>query len=203
MSNLWVAASDNDIDAVKKFLEAGEYTANSKDENGYTPIHAAASYGHKELLRYLIENGGDPNITDGEGDTPLHAVEDVETAQLLLELGAELAKKNQDDQTPLDKAVDEQEYPELINFLMIKSGKQPENIELTVNYEDPTTDISGEQVATEEQRKKLGEIIQNGTDADLEKFLQETVGGDPDASGSSGRPKKQRRANDEQIRAMP
>ena len=37
--------------------------------------HAAASWGHGELLRYLLENGGDANIGDSDGDTPLHVCE--------------------------------------------------------------------------------------------------------------------------------
>ncbi len=35
--------------------------------------HAAAAYGHIELMRYLLDDaGGDVNIVDNDGDTPLH-----------------------------------------------------------------------------------------------------------------------------------
>ncbi|ANB13000.1 hypothetical protein AWJ20_1278 [Sugiyamaella lignohabitans] len=84
--NIWIAASDNDIKAVKEYITSGAHTPADKDANGYTPIHAAASYGHIELLRYLInEAGGDINITDEDGDTPLHTVESVETAKFIIE----------------------------------------------------------------------------------------------------------------------
>lgn len=37
----------------------------------------------------MNEYGADVNITDEEGDTPLHVVETVECAKLLIELGAD------------------------------------------------------------------------------------------------------------------
>lgn len=37
--------------------------------------HAAASWSHIELLRFLLDNGGDVNIVDNEGDTPMHMCE--------------------------------------------------------------------------------------------------------------------------------
>lgn len=65
-------------------------TVNSKDENGYTAIHAAASWGHGDLLRTLVsEYGGDINVADNDGDTPLFTVESIEMCRLVLELGGD------------------------------------------------------------------------------------------------------------------
>lgn len=67
--------------------------------------HAAASYGHVSVLEYLVSQGiffrngplpidnhlapgGNPNIEDSDGDTPLYTVEDVETAEWLVQHGA-------------------------------------------------------------------------------------------------------------------
>jgi ankyrin repeat protein len=61
--------------------------------------HAAASYGHLELLEYLIEKGGDINITDEDGDTPLFTVESVETARWMVDHGANYDIKNNEGQT--------------------------------------------------------------------------------------------------------
>lgn len=84
-TNIWIAAADNDIEYVQKAISSGSNTANDKDNNGYTPIHAAVSYGHIELLRYLISQGGNINITDNDGDTPLHSVESLIVARVLIE----------------------------------------------------------------------------------------------------------------------
>lgn len=38
--------------------------------------------------------GGDVNVTDSDGDTPLYLVEDIETAQFLIENGAVVQRTN-------------------------------------------------------------------------------------------------------------
>lgn len=99
-TNIWIASADNDLEYVKKSISSGTHTANDKDNNGYTPIHAAVSYGHLDLLRYLVSQGGDVNITDNDGDTPLHSVEDVKVARVLIEeFGADWRRKNSSGQT--------------------------------------------------------------------------------------------------------
>lgn len=99
-TNIWIAASDNDIEYVKNAIGSGTNSANDKDANGYTPVHAAASYGHLELLRYLITQGGNVDIADSDGDTPLHSVEDVTTAKVLIEeFSADWRLKNSEGQT--------------------------------------------------------------------------------------------------------
>lgn len=57
--------------------------------------HAAASYDHRPIVTYLISKGGNINITDEDGDTPLYTVESVECARFLIEqCGADPAWKN-------------------------------------------------------------------------------------------------------------
>lgn len=60
--------------------------------------HAAASYHHFELLEYLLSVGGDINIPDAEGETPLFTVEGAEAARWLVEHGADVAAENGDGQ---------------------------------------------------------------------------------------------------------
>ncbi|KAG7706311.1 hypothetical protein KL914_003206 [Ogataea haglerorum] len=118
MSNIWIAASDNKLDKVREYIESGSYTANSKDPNGYTPMHAAASYGNLDLLKYLVSQGGDINIQDYDGDTPLHHVETLEAAKFLVEeLKADFQIKNKDGLTPAKYQEEEDEYPQLIEYL--------------------------------------------------------------------------------------
>ena len=60
--------------------------------------HAAASYHHFELLEYLLSVGGDINLPDEEGETPLFTVESVEAARWLNVRGADPARENEEGQ---------------------------------------------------------------------------------------------------------
>jgi hypothetical protein len=112
--NIWVASSDGDFDRVKvsppsisptsftlkltlQFLIENEgLSPNIPDPNSYTPMHAAASYAHTELLEYLISVGGDINLRDDDGDTPLYVVETVEMARWMIERGADWSVVNEE-----------------------------------------------------------------------------------------------------------
>ena len=63
-----------------------------------------ASYGHTELLRWLLANGADAAITDADGDTPLHVCETPECAALLVDAGADLRAQNDEGFTPFHVA---------------------------------------------------------------------------------------------------
>ena len=67
-SNLWTAAGEGDLDRVKHLVEVQETAADARDEHGYTALHAAVSWGHPEMLRYLTSKGGDINVTDNDGE---------------------------------------------------------------------------------------------------------------------------------------
>eukprot|EP00124_Ichthyophonus_hoferi_P004543 Ihof_evm1s514 gene=Ihof_evmTU1s514 len=76
------------------FIESGKHGINDKDDLGYTPIHAAVSWGHLDLLDYLLANGADPNIGDIDGDTPLHVCERPDIAKIIVKAGAIPDKPN-------------------------------------------------------------------------------------------------------------
>lgn len=127
VSNIWVAAADNQVKIVESHLDTKEFTPNSKDPNGYTPMHAAASYGHIGLLKLLVRRGGDINIQDNEGDAPLHHVEDKKTAKVMVEeLGANWKIKNNDGQIPVEYIEEDGEFPELEQYLRSLAHDQPE-----------------------------------------------------------------------------
>lgn len=85
---------------------------NAPDDFTYTPMHAAASYAQLDVLAYLVQQGnhprlapdailstilppgGDVNITDEDGDTPLFTVENIDTAQWLIDHGAVIDWRN-------------------------------------------------------------------------------------------------------------
>ncbi|KAJ2030464.1 hypothetical protein GGH91_002518 [Coemansia sp. RSA 2671] len=114
--NIWTATGDGDMARVMRLVEADKALVNAKDENGYTPLHAAASWKHAKLLEFLIQNGGDVNITDNDGDTPLHICEDLECAQLLLDNGANPEAENDEGLSPVHTTLENEatEVTELI-----------------------------------------------------------------------------------------
>ena len=120
--NLWVLASDGELDRVRELLAADPtLTPNSFDPNGYSPMHAAASYSHVALMRWLLANGGECSLADGDGDTPLHVVEGVEVARLLIAHGADPLAINIAGETPRAKAIEE-ENDELAAYFLLQEG---------------------------------------------------------------------------------
>ncbi|KIK63122.1 hypothetical protein GYMLUDRAFT_41442 [Collybiopsis luxurians FD-317 M1] len=121
--NIWVAAGDGDLERVKELVEQQAISPNSPDPNTYTPMHAAASYGHIHILDYLISHGGDVNITDSDGDTPLYTVENLETAQYLVEKGAIIDRVNEEGISPILHLLEE--FPQVSAFLQSHSSLPP------------------------------------------------------------------------------
>jgi len=93
---------------------------NAPDPNTYTPMHAAASYGHIHILEYLISRGGDVNITDSDGDTPIYTVENIETAQYLLDKGAIIDRVNEEGLSPSAHLLED--FPEISAYLQSRSS---------------------------------------------------------------------------------
>ena len=77
-------------------IETENLSPNIPDPNSYTPMHAAASYAHTDLLEYLISKGGDINLRDDDGDTPLYVVESVDMARWMIERGADWGVVNEE-----------------------------------------------------------------------------------------------------------
>merc|ERR1711939_721271 len=118
--NIWTAASDGDLERVKHLVENEGFSPNVKDNNGYTPIHAAVSWNHPTLLRYLLSRGGSINVTDSDGDTPLFTVESLDTCKLVLELGGDPHLMNEAGQTAAQSLFEE--HPEISEFLCTLTG---------------------------------------------------------------------------------
>jgi hypothetical protein len=107
--NVWVAASDGDIEKVQKYIQDDPRMATSGDENGYTAIHAAAAYGHQQLIQILLEAGADLHARDSDGDTPLHHCDDPATAAFLVSLGASPTISNNEGKTPPQVHLEDEE----------------------------------------------------------------------------------------------
>jgi hypothetical protein len=99
MANIWLAAGEGKLDNVKQFIEQDGVSPNALDDNAYSPLHAAASWNHPDILTYLVEKGGDINITDDDDETPLFVVENVGMARMVVELGGNPNHRNSEGMT--------------------------------------------------------------------------------------------------------
>jgi ankyrin repeat protein len=90
--------------------------------------HAAVSYGHTELIQFLLSSGANPNLRDFDGDTPLHFCEDPEVAEFLLSHGADPTVVNNEGDTLFDKA-EEDENQSMIEYWTSKglANRGPNN----------------------------------------------------------------------------
>ncbi|MEP3480307.1 MAG: ankyrin repeat domain-containing protein [Fuerstiella sp.] len=104
------------IDDVAAKLKAG-LDPNAM-EHGWSLLRGAAEHEQADVIRLLVSSGADPNLADSaDGVTPLHQAVDVaidgaiqtrapsidwSCVGLLLDLGADLARKDSNGNTPLD-----------------------------------------------------------------------------------------------------
>lgn len=197
MSNYWIAASEGNLEAVRRFVETGGVDVNAADPQGYTAVHAAASYDHVELLEYLFSKGGNANVQDGDGDTPLHHCESVDTARILVAHGADWTLKNSEGQSPASYIVEEAEFPELGRYLQCleaegdaergwtlystkdTDGAQFEN-QVKAFLTAPESELGPEMA---QQRQQLEVIMSNANlseedrDAQLKEYVMGILGG--------------------------
>jgi hypothetical protein len=85
---LQLLAADGDLDQLRLALESKASVAddaiNAVDDNGLCPLTSAASYGHADVVAYLLSMGARCDIQDEDGDMPLHSCHNAECARLLL-----------------------------------------------------------------------------------------------------------------------
>ena len=87
-STPWMAASDGDLALLQASLAKLNLTpATAMDENGYTLLQAAASYGQIPTMQWLVvQQQVNVNAVDQEGDSALHYASTVAAAQFLIEI---------------------------------------------------------------------------------------------------------------------
>ncbi|SMY20197.1 unnamed protein product [Zymoseptoria tritici ST99CH_1A5] len=110
-------------DTVLSYLQTHPDLALKQDAHGYSLVHAAASYGHTDLLRALVKDYNvDPNIKDEDGETALFSVEDVAMAKELIELGTDMNLRNDEGQLAAEKLDDPDEQPAVAAYLKEAAG---------------------------------------------------------------------------------
>ena len=138
---IYEAIETNDWERAQQAIQTVGKRINSQDFYGWTPLHLAVSLGREsKWLKLLLEHGADPNISSDssagsrtssmrlsereipkyEGATPLHYVQSIEQAQLLLDAGAYINAHDDSSYTLLDRAINAANKP-LVEFLL-RSG---------------------------------------------------------------------------------
>ncbi|KAI5293836.1 hypothetical protein KEM52_005131 [Ascosphaera acerosa] len=123
--NIFILASDNSP-ALLPLLRQNPALASSQDEHGYSLLHAAASWGHADLLRALVrEFHVDLRLADEDGDTCLFTAETVEVARCLVEeLGMDASVRNDAGMTAAEAIAEEGTFPEVAAYLAGQSTAQ-------------------------------------------------------------------------------
>ncbi|XP_062582011.1 ankyrin repeat and KH domain-containing protein mask-like [Saccostrea cucullata] len=110
------------IDIVKELIEAGA-DVNLKGKCS-TPVSAACSRGHVDIVRQLLNAGAKINQSTS-CDTPLMAGcrgGNATTVKVVLEAGASVNLKNHEGETPLYKAVDNDDSNVFVLKMLIERG---------------------------------------------------------------------------------
>lgn len=93
------------IEEAQHLIAAGKATARDITIHGTTLLHLALHTSNLKMMRFLVQEGGDVNAQDEDGDTPLHWAlardNRFEIARLLIENGADVANYAVGRSTPL------------------------------------------------------------------------------------------------------
>ena len=96
-------AMQNKIKEIEQLIKDG-VDVNSKDDDGNTGLHWAASFGLVEMANLLLSNGADTNLRNKDGNTPLHWAAgegNTEVVKILISNGANVNAKGKSNWTPL------------------------------------------------------------------------------------------------------
>ncbi|KAK2771059.1 hypothetical protein FQN53_005237 [Emmonsiellopsis sp. PD_33] len=116
--NVYILAADNSP-SLLPLLRSNPALASSQDEHGYSLLHAAASYGHIDLLRALVQEFNvNVNLLDEDGETCLFVAETVEVARCLIEeLGVDRNIRNNIGVKAEEVIASDGDFPLLIAYL--------------------------------------------------------------------------------------
>lgn len=121
--NPYLLAADNSP-SLLPLLRSNPSLASGQDEHGYSLLHAAASYGHIDLLRSLVQEFKvNINLLDEDGETCLFVTETPEIARCLVEeLGIDTGIKNAYGVTARETIEADGSFPLVAAYLRDDSG---------------------------------------------------------------------------------
>jgi len=109
-NQLWDAAMAGNTVAMATALQKGaavDSLDTRRNQNGRRALNWAAWFNHPAAIRFLIAHGATIDSANVTGFTPLHHTAEngsLESAQVLLELGADKTRRNRHGDTPLEVA---------------------------------------------------------------------------------------------------
>jgi len=93
----------DNLEVVRKHIEAGTDINAKEPFSGSTPLITAATFGKTAIAKMLIDAGAELGITNNDGSTPLHAAAffcRTEIVQMLMDAHADKTLKNNFGATP-------------------------------------------------------------------------------------------------------
>lgn len=125
---LWEACALGLKENVVELLRRDPSAIGAYSHDGWTALHLAAFFGHRDLAALLLERGADVNArsrseTFAQANTPLHAAaanRHLEVAQLLVARGADVNARDGSGFTPLALAANGRS--DLLMLLLLENG---------------------------------------------------------------------------------
>ncbi|XP_067654113.1 ankyrin repeat domain-containing protein 17-like [Haliotis asinina] len=118
---LHLACYGGDLETVKLILSLNVVGINSRGEDSWTPVMAAAYNEHRDLVKFLVGRGADVSLVDGDGSNFLHYAcreGHLETVKLILSLNVVgINSRGEDSWTPVMAAA-YNEHRALVKFLV-------------------------------------------------------------------------------------
>lgn len=137
------AAAIGDVDRLRVLLDDDPGMVTAWSEDGFTPLHFAAFFGHPEAARLLVERGADlearsTNQQFALDAAPLHsasAAGQLEVCEVLLDAGADVNAVQHGGYTALlDAAANQNE--ELVEFLLERGADRTARLDDGRGLED-------------------------------------------------------------------
>lgn len=108
--NFFESATIGNVDRVQKHLTHFPENTNNYSRDGYTALQLACFFGHEEVVRLLLAQGGNPHAVSRNAMQiqPLHAAVAARSPKIVADLiaaGADVNARQQDDFTPMMAAI--------------------------------------------------------------------------------------------------
>ncbi|NUM79538.1 ankyrin repeat domain-containing protein [bacterium] len=107
--SVFEAAAIGKIESVRAHAETNSGAVHAFSHDGFTALHLAAYFGHKEIVRWLLDHGANPNAASRNPMQvqPIHsaaAARHLSIVAMLIENGADVNARQHGGYTPLHSA---------------------------------------------------------------------------------------------------